>query len=100
MSDDENFDDEPVRRPWRTPRLPPMVGYKGALEILGVQKMTLSRWMKPGSGKGSVSFGPDETYMIPPARVDSGPVWVRADVERFAIEVGRQRAANGDDSDS
>lgn len=89
MSDNK---DTTVRRPWRTQRLPPLVGYKGACEILGVKKMTLSRWLLPGSGKGSVSFGPDKTYMIPPARVESGPVWVRSDVERFALEVGRQRA--------
>jgi hypothetical protein len=87
----------PTRRPWRTPRLPPLVGFKGACEILGVQKMTLSRWLRPGSG----SFGPDQTYMITPARVDSGPVWVRSDVERFAVDerFGRQRAAASTDDD-
>jgi hypothetical protein len=77
-----------TRRPWRTPRLPDLVGGKEACEILGVQKMTLNRWMRPGSG----NLGPDGTYMIPPKRIDAGPVWVRSDVERFAEEIGRQRA--------
>lgn len=101
VSDDEpELVDESIRRPWRTPRLPPLVGAKGACEILGVQKMTLSRWMQPGSGvahKGG-GFGPDKTYMITPARVDSGPVWVRSDVERFAVLFGRQRASVDGDS--
>lgn len=97
VTDDDRI--KSLRRPWRTPRLPPLVGYKSACEILGVQKMTLSRWLKPGSGAAHSSggFGPDKTYMIPPAKVDSGPVWVRSDVERFAIEMGRQRAASESD---
>lgn len=89
MSDEEQTTD-PIRRPWRTPDLPPLCGFKGACEILGVGRMTLSRWMQPGSG----SFLPDMSYMVPPARIDSGPVWVRADVELFAVEFGRQRAAS------
>lgn len=56
--------------------------------LLGVQKMTLNRWLRPGSGE----FGPDQTYMIPPKYIAAGPVWVKSDVERFAEEVGRQRA--------
>jgi predicted site-specific integrase-resolvase len=79
------------RRPWRTPRLPDLVGSKEAAEILGIQKMTLTRWLRPGSG----TLGPDETYMIPPKRIEAGPVWVRSDVERFASEIGRQRAPVG-----
>lgn len=85
-------------RPWRTPRLPDLVGAKGAAEILGVQKMTLHRWMKPGSGTQDWSHGPERTYMIEPKRVDSGPVWVKEDVERFAEEIGRQRAPIGERS--
>lgn len=73
---------------WKTPRLPELVGAKDACELLGVQKMTLNRWMRPGSGE----HGPDGTYMIPPKRVGSGPVWVRSDVEHFAEEIGRRRA--------
>ena len=91
MSDDDQ-NPEPLRRPWRTPDLSPCVGFKGALEILGVGRMTLSRWLQPGSG----TQGPDKTYMVPPARIDSGPFWVTADVERFAVEFGRQRAASVD----
>jgi hypothetical protein len=30
--------------------------------------------------------------MISPQRIASGPIWARADVERFAQEFGRQRA--------
>jgi hypothetical protein len=76
----------PERR-WETPSLPPLVGSKEACEILGIQKMTLNRWMQPGSGE----LGEDRTYMVPPKRVDAGPVWIREDVERFRDEVGRQR---------
>jgi len=79
------------RRPWRTPRLPELVGVKEACEILGVQKMTLNRWLRAGSG----TLGPDHTYMIPPKRIEAGPVWARSDVERFAEEIGRQRAPAG-----
>lgn len=79
------------RRPWRTPRLPELVGAKEACEILEVKKMTLNRWLRPGSG----TLGPDQTYMIPPKRIEAGPVWVREDVERFAEEIGRQRAPAG-----
>lgn len=75
-------------RPWRTPRLPDLVGAKEACEILGVQKMTLNRWMDKGSG----AHGPTSTYMIEPKRISAGPVWVKSDVERFAKEIGRQRA--------
>lgn len=77
-----------VRRPWRTPRLPELVGSVEACAILKVQKMTLHRWMAVGSG----ALGPDRTYMIPPKRIAAGPVWVKEDVERFAEEIGRQRA--------
>lgn len=88
-----------ARRPYRTPRIPPVVGIKGACRILGIQKMTLTRWMKPGSGTPETSHGPDDTYMLPPRRVDDGtgeengwPIWAKEDVERFAQEIGRQRA--------
>jgi len=79
------------RRPWRTPRLHDLVGSKEACEILGIQKMTLTRWLRPGSG----TLGPEETYMIPPKRIEAGPVWVKSDVIRFVEEVGRQRAPAG-----
>ena len=74
---------------WATPRLPDLVGSKEAAEILGVHKATLNRWLKPESGP----HGSTKTYMIEPKYIDAGPVWVRADVERFAAEQGRQRAA-------
>jgi hypothetical protein len=70
-----------------TSDLPDLVGSKEACQILGIQKMTLTRWLDPGSG----SLGPDRTHMIPPKRINAGPVWVRSDVERFAVEVGRRR---------
>lgn len=82
--------DTKTRRPWRTPRLPELVGSAEAIEILGIQKSTLRRWMLPGSGR----LGPDRTRMIPPVRVSSGPIWVREDVERFMREIGRERAYN------
>ena len=91
MSDDEQSSD-PTGPPWRTPSLPPLCGFKSACEILGVGRMTLARWMQPDSG----SFGSEQTRMVPPARIDSGPCWVRADVERFKVEYGRQRAAASD----
>lgn len=77
-----------ARRPFRTQRLPDLAGSKEACELLGVDKMTLNRWMRAGSG----SLGPDRTYMIPPKRIAAGPGWVRSDIERFAVEIGRQRA--------
>lgn len=50
--------------------------------------------MEPGSGPWAPNgqYGPNGTYMIPPKRISSGPVWVKADVEMFAEEIGRQRA--------
>lgn len=77
-----------ARRAWRTPRLPDLVGLKETCLLLDVKKVTVLRWLEPGSG----TLGPDKTYMIPPKRISSGPVWVRSDVERFANEIGRQRA--------
>lgn len=73
---------------WETPRLPELASSKDAEAILGVDRMTLWRWQQPDSG----SLGPDRTYIIPPKRTAAGPVWVREDLERFEIEVGRQRA--------
>jgi hypothetical protein len=83
------------------------VGSKGACKLLGVQKMTLFRWMEPNSGVTGASFGPDDTYMIPPLRVGDGgdgeddgwPLWVREDVEQFAAEIGRMRAPAGQAKD-
>ena len=89
MSDEQT---EPQRRPWRTERLPPLVGVKAACAILGVHKTTFYKWLRPGSG----NLGPDKTRMVPPRLTDSGPVWDRSDVERFAVEVGRQRALPGE----
>jgi hypothetical protein len=85
-------------RPWRTPRLPDLVGAVEACELLGIQKMTLNRWLKPGSGTDDWSHGKDRTYMIEPKRIRSGPVWVKEDVVRFADEIGRQRAPVGERS--
>lgn len=79
------------RRPWRTPRLPDLVGSKEAAEILGIHKKTLNYWQRPGSG----TRGSDKTYMITARRIEAGPVWVRSDVERFARDIGRQRAPAG-----
>jgi hypothetical protein len=73
---------------WLTPKLPELVGSKEACELLGIQKSTLTRWLKPGSG----DHGDDKTYMIPPARTAAGPVWAKADIERFGEKIGRQRA--------
>lgn len=80
---------------WLTPELPDLVNGEGACRILGVDRRTLQRWLEPGTG----GQGPDGTWMIPP-RVVEPPnprevrwLWVRADVERFAVEYGRRRAA-------
>jgi len=83
--------DKPTKptRPWRTPRLPELVNFKEAAEILGKDRMTLHRWLEPGSGlTDGPCFGPARTYMIPPHQTTNGRVWVRADVERFAAEIG------------
>lgn len=68
-----------MSRRWKTPDLPPIVGVVDAAEILGVSTVTLHRWINSG-------------YMIEPQRLASGPVWAREDIERFAVEFGRQRA--------
>jgi hypothetical protein len=73
---------------WEWETLPELVGSRETCELLGIQKMTLNRWLKPDSGE----FPPDRTYMIPPKRIDAGPVWTKADVLRFRREKGRQRA--------
>lgn len=85
-------------RKWKTERLPRVVGIKGASNLLGVHKTTLTKWMEPGSGE----LGPDKTYMVPPRRVDDGtgsedgwPIWDAEDVVWFAKEIGRQRALAG-----
>lgn len=91
VADTEDDPPRVTQRPWRTPRLPELVGAIEASEILGVQKMTLHRWMRPGSGP----LGPDKTYMLPAIRIKAGPVWVKSDVERFKAERGRQRARAG-----
>jgi hypothetical protein len=82
---------------WETDKLPELVGVKEACEILDVDKNTLYRWLKPSSGDGKVvTVDAQRSYMIPPKRISSGPVWVREDVERFRDEIGRQRARAGE----
>lgn len=88
--------EDPQRRPWRTARLPPLVGAKGACEILGIHKTTFYKWLRPGSG----DLGPDKTYMVPPKYIEAGPVWDRSDVEHFAVEIGRRRALPGEGANS
>lgn len=98
-----NIAAEMAIRPWRTSRLPDLVGSKETCEILGIQKMTLTRWLKPGTGPWGPDgqYGPNGTYMIPPKYIAAGPVWVKSDVERFAEEIGRQRArSQAADSDT
>lgn len=77
--------------PWLTPRLPELAGYAEATELLGVSKMTLGRWLEPGSGKGA-GFGPDDTYLIPPVRTKSGPMWAADDLRHFKAAHARRRA--------
>lgn len=77
---------------WRTSRLPELVGAKEALEILGVQKMTLNRWLREGSGNEQSCHGEKKTYMLTPQHIAAGPVWARSDVEHFAEMIGRRRA--------
>lgn len=55
----------------RTHALPPLAGIATALKILGCSRSTLYRWLDAGR-------------MIVPQQIDSGPVWVRSDVEEFA----------------
>lgn len=96
--------EDKVLRPWRTFRLPRVVGVQGAAAILNVDKTTVYLWLKPGSGEGQ-GFAPDDTYMIPPVRVgktaddrdedDGWPIWDRRDVFEFALLVGRRRAPVG-----
>lgn len=77
---------------WKTSRLPELVGSREACELLGVQKMTLNRWLQPDSGNAESCHGDERTYMLTPQRIGAGPVWVKSDVEHFAQEIGRRRA--------
>lgn len=73
---------------WLAEDLPELVGQAEALKILGVSKSTIIRWMRPGSGPR----GDRMTYMCPWVETARGPVWPKADVERFAAQIGRQRS--------
>lgn len=77
-------------RSWRTPRLPELVGNKQACEILGVSKVTVGRWLEPGSGEGH-GFAPDDTYLIPPQLTSAGRVWAADDLRRFKASRGNRR---------
>lgn len=83
-----------ARRPWRTSRLPRLVSAVGAYPFLDITRITLRRWMAPGSGKPGAAFGSQQTRICPWAEGKGlkGPVWVLEDLERFAVERGRQRA--------
>ena len=76
-----------VRRSYRTARLRPMVGPKECALLLGVDKMTFSRWRLPGSGP----LGEKRTRMIPPARVGAGVPYadaLRRRAARLVVEAG------------
>lgn len=79
----------PLRRSdgWKTPDLPPLVGMKETLAILGVTKATMYKWLRPHSG----TYGDQKTYMIEPKRIDAGPIWAREDIEEWAA--GRRRGS-------
>lgn len=78
-----------------------MVGITKAAEIVGVHPTQMAGYLRPGSGAKTIwgGFGPEQTYMITPARLDDPvtgrPVWVREDVERFARDIGRKREPKG-----
>ncbi len=91
MSDTPQTDAVP--RPWRTDYLPELVGFAEAVEILGVEKSTLTSWMRPGTGPN----GEAGTHMITPQLLRATPVWVKSDVERFKAEVGTRRRRPGRD---
>jgi hypothetical protein len=84
-----------AKRPWRTFRLPDLVGHSEAARILGVDPMTLHRWLTPGSGVKTPwgGFGPHRTRMIPPHPIEGskGGAWVRDDVVKFARDIGPDR---------
>ena len=95
------------RYAWRIGRVPPLAGSKEAREILGIDKMTLNRWMAAGSeGVGETgAFSsntvtlPEEVregvYLPPWKVIASGPVWCYEDLVRHAEEFGRKRAPAG-----
>lgn len=88
------------RKRWFTPDHN-VVGMKEASDILGIQKMTLHRWMQPKTG-GKLDFGgfgPDRTYMCSWVETAATPVWDRRDVERHRDEIGRQRGPSTDIDD-
>lgn len=74
-----------VRRSYRTARIPPLIGIKEVLLVLDIDKATIYRWMKPGSGL----LGPDRTHMIPPAIIGGGDAYAQALLRR-ADELRRE----------
>lgn len=71
--------------------LPELVGVKETIALLEITKMTLGRWLLPGSGKGE-GWPPTDTFMIPPrTEVGATPIWAKADVEWFAAHQGPMR---------
>lgn len=70
-----------VQRAYRTGRIGPLVGIVQVVKLLGIDRMTLRRWMQPGSG----SLGPDRTRMIPPARIGGGEHYAAALHRRAAV---------------
>lgn len=65
-------------RPWRTPRLPDLVGAREARELLGFAPVKLNRWV-------------EHRWLPEPARVAAGPVWARADIEAIAADLEAQK---------
>ncbi len=93
---------------WRVLRLPPLAGSKEARQILGVDKMTLHRWMLDNSGgpgeTGAVSSNTvylkdgkvrEDVYVPPWIETANGPIWVVEDLLRHSEEFGRKRPLAG-----
>jgi hypothetical protein len=59
-----------------TETIPPLVGYKEAAEIMGVDKKALAVYIKRG-------FPGKRQFPEPIQRLASGPVWRKSDIVKF-----------------
>lgn len=78
--------------PWRTNRLPSLVGLTDAAEMLGVSRAQMYRWLEPGSG----NRGARMTFLVPPREVEDVVLWTTSDIERFRVESKAMLDTKGD----
>jgi hypothetical protein len=83
------------RRPRGRGRITPddLLGAVEVARLLNVDRTRPSKWMKKGT-----RFGPKRVLFPEPfRRLESGPVWLRADVEKMIPFVEERRRIHSDD---